>query len=426
MSLHFVETSEEESCLVIARFIGDVVDGEKNRTALANTPGSLFFKECEEAFAKGDFLTILNRFVEQADVLFTKISDKGDLDCCLDILVHVAQRLRDSDDVSSEELASAAKRVSDALTKETDKHAERRLSALTDLFNAFHGEAKIQLQVLLVIIAYAKSSSMAGLLAAALKTHLDTWSKDWQLSIPEKRTLYLAAADVLRLSKKKKAGPVDGYRLVLKALATYQGAKAAELKSVRTKAAGAVVDFIRFPDQYQFDLLEADAVVQLRDDPEFSTLYQLLSILLRSNNIKEFDGFMEKHPEVLDTVKVPVEDIRAKARILVLLSIASQENELSFAAIKEALALENGEVEAWVIRASGCKLLEARIDQLRGRVAVTRIPQRTFTADQWRQLTAQLGAWKENVWTMKDVISSQTDTGLSRGLPAPKAVHAGV
>ncbi len=142
-------------------------------------------------------------------------------------------------------------------------------------------------------------------------------------------------------------------------------------------------------------------------------------------------------------------------------------------------------MEAWVIRASGRKLLEARIDQLRGRVAVTRIPQRTFTADQWRQLTAQLGAWKvqalhfclshcrtpcisgllqqprcmlpcevdsvyqpwllhgtgclgltmcetpspmlqENVWTMKDVISSHTDTGLSRGLPAPKAVHAGV
>ena len=62
--------------------------------------------------------------------------------------------------------------------------------------------------------------------------------------------------------------------------------------------------------------------------------------------------------------------------------------------MQEALALEDGEVEAWVIRASGRKLLEARIDQLRGRVAVTRIPQRTFTADQWRQLTAQLGAWK--------------------------------
>ena len=42
----------------------------------------------------------------------------GDLDCCVDILIHVAQRLRDSEDVPSEEVASAAKRVSDALTKE--------------------------------------------------------------------------------------------------------------------------------------------------------------------------------------------------------------------------------------------------------------------------------------------------------------------
>ena len=55
---------------------------------------------------------------------------------------------------------------------QTDKHAERRLSALTDLFNAFHGKSKIQLQILLVIIAYAKTSSMAGLLALALKVQL--------------------------------------------------------------------------------------------------------------------------------------------------------------------------------------------------------------------------------------------------------------
>ena len=60
----------------------------QNRTALANTPGSLFFKECEEAFAKGDFLTILNRFVEQADVLFTKITDKGKR---LPLQVHVGE-----------------------------------------------------------------------------------------------------------------------------------------------------------------------------------------------------------------------------------------------------------------------------------------------------------------------------------------------
>ena len=46
------------------------------------------------------------------------------------------------------------------------------------------------------------------------------------------------------------------------------------------------MDFVRFPDQYQFDLLEADAVVQLQNDPEFSALYQLLSTMLRSASIK--------------------------------------------------------------------------------------------------------------------------------------------
>ena len=57
-----------------------------------------------------------------------------------------------------------------SLPLQTDKHAERRLSALTDLFNAFHGEPKTQLQIVLAIIAYAQSSSsLAGLLALALK-----------------------------------------------------------------------------------------------------------------------------------------------------------------------------------------------------------------------------------------------------------------
>ncbi len=35
----------------------------------------------------------------------------------------------------------------------------------------------------------------------ALQTHLERWSKIWELSIAEQRTLYLAAAEVLRLSK---------------------------------------------------------------------------------------------------------------------------------------------------------------------------------------------------------------------------------
>ena len=62
--------------------------------------------------------------------------------------------------------------------------------------------------------------------------------------------------------------------------------------------------------------------------------------------------------------------------------------------LQEALDLEEGQEEAWVIRGIGLKLLEARIDQMRRSVTVTKLTQRAFTSAQWADLRAQLAAWK--------------------------------
>ena len=59
-------------------------------------------------------------------------------------------------------------------------------------------------------------------LALRLQAHVETWAKEWELGAAEERALYLAAADAMRASKKKKAGPADGYRLTLKALASFE------------------------------------------------------------------------------------------------------------------------------------------------------------------------------------------------------------
>ncbi len=64
------------------------------------------------------------------------------------------------------------------------------------------------------------------------------------------------------------------------------------------------------------------------------------------------------------------------------------------ACAQESLALEEGQEEAFVIRASGNKLLEARIDQLRRVVTVSKIAHQTFTSAQWEVLRGQLAAWK--------------------------------
>lgn len=77
------------------------------------------------------------------------------------------------------------------------------------------------------------------------------------------------------------------------------------------------------------------------------------------------------------------------------LSSESQRAQLALAwPVQEALDLEEGQEEAWVIRSIGRKLLEARIDQMRRVVIVSKLAHRAFTHAQWAELRTQLAAWK--------------------------------
>ncbi|EIE26574.1 hypothetical protein COCSUDRAFT_52386 [Coccomyxa subellipsoidea C-169] len=417
MASHLIETSEEDSFLAVARYIGDLLSEGQTYTALADTPGTKFSTECEALLASGDYSKLLEQFVSQLTLIFDKVPDKAALDCCLDIVVLTVPRVPEG------EWAAAAAKVTAAFTAEVDRHAEKRLSCLTDLFNAVP-DAKVQYTILLETLGYAKKAGLAGLLAPVVKANAESWAKKWSLNVADRRTLYFACADVLRISKKKKAGPLDAYKLTLHALSTFQGANAAELAAVKDVAAEAVADFIKFPELFQFDLLEAEAVTQLENDKQHAPLHKLLTLLLTSSDVKGLEAFNKQHGEVLKSVGVSYEDLLAKGRILALLSLASQSDVLTFAAIRESLALEEGQEEAFVIRASGNKLLEARIDQLRRVVTVTKIARQTFTAAQWQQLRAQLASWKDNVWSVKDLVNTQKDDGLSRGVPTSAPVRA--
>ena len=61
--------------------------------------------------------------------------------------------------------------------------------------------------------------------------------------------------------------------------------------------------------------------------------------------------------------------------------------------LQAALGIEEAEVEAWLVRGIGKKLLDARINQLSRTVAVTRTTHRSFGPPQWQELGAQLTQW---------------------------------
>ena len=91
--------------------------------------------------------------------------------------------------------------------------------------------------------------------------------------------------------------------------------------------------------------------------------------------------------------------------------------------LQSALCLEAGEVEGAVVQATGKKVVEARIDQLRGVVAVSKCAPRTFGAQHWRELQQTLAGWKEAA-VMAQQALAEAGAGAPRtsaGLPAAAA-----
>ena len=61
------------------------------------------------------------------------------------------------------------------------------------------------------------------------------------------------------------------------------GAVVQDVASVKDTAAQAVIEFIRSPDLFQFDLFESPTIAQLKGDSQYGHLYQLLEIVLNGS-----------------------------------------------------------------------------------------------------------------------------------------------
>ena len=61
---------------------------------------------------------------------------------------------------------------------------------------------------------------------------------------------------------------------------------------------------------------------------------------------------------------------------------------------QDKLACGEAEVEGWVVKAIGRKLIDARVDQLQSTLTISRTAQRSFSSQDWGRLASQLGAWR--------------------------------
>lgn len=93
-----------------------------------------------------------------------------------------------------------------------------------------------------------------------------------------------------------------------------------------------------------------------------------------------------------------------KQRVLALAGLASGKEEVTYDAVAQALGVDEGDVESWVIEAVGAGVMDARLDQTRRIVLIHHVTLRTFTKEHWQQMSTRLALWKDNLASLLEVV----------------------
>jgi translation initiation factor 3 subunit M len=298
--------------------------------------------------------------------------------------------------VGGAEGVAAARRLATVLAADPASRPEKRLQALVNLYNVADA-AEARFDVLRSLLTFARVAGLADTLLPVVRLKADSWATELRLGVAGERELLVACADALRsCTRKPKTATREAYRLLTRCLATYQSAPPAELAGAAPVAAQVAQEFIRSPDAFQFDLIDSAAVRHLAGHPQHGGLHRLLTIYV-TGGVRDFREFVAsaEGAAVLSSVGVTAESALAKMRLLALVGLAHGRQEVAFSEVAASLEVPESEVESMIVLAISQRLLEARIDQLRGAVDVGKCPPRTFGHQQWEELRGQLRGWRE-------------------------------
>merc|ERR1712188_10574 len=332
-----------------------------------------------ERLGAGKAREVFDETVAKADAVFAVQQSRG---------VHaglllVAQRLfgDDADSIARALLQQVAGNKTD--------DAGSRLVVLNQLYNIV-ASGPSRGDALKVLLQYALDAKLERAIAARAGS-VDKWVEG--LGWDEQREIYTLVSKAVSA-----AGNREAHLAVLsKYLASLNGADDGQLKEAKEAAITAATLAIRSPSVHACpDVAELAAVKALQGDGENESLFALLE-LCSTGKVQEFEEFASKNSDVLAKREIDVDSCRTKVRLSSLTSLAAQSSAVSYEQIREALNVEEDEVECWVVSAISAGLMKAKINQLKRVVTVQSVTRQTFQESQWQEIHDSLAKWKGNV-----------------------------
>ena len=387
-----VEMGEEDPIISVAQLVAGLIGDADGKVV----------KECESLLEAGKFTEVVSKIMAHGGKLFADAPEK-DLEAAVLIIGGLAQRLSPAD------AAKCVDQLVAAALAGTDR-GSLRAATLFQLYN-MTTDAKARFPILKKILAYVREAKLAELVAP-ISHHVEDNYKSWNLDAAETRAVL---SEVLTMLAETSGNPdpnsTEAKRILdlqLQFLSTFASGDKLDAKGEEV-AKAVVTAFVKATDMtFRCDLLGSPAV-QALEGTKSSGALKLLTTMLTGNGVADFTAFAKSNGAVFKDLGLEEAECMGKMKLLTLCALAekSAEGEFTYAQVAEALQCGEGEVESWIVRAVGARLVEAKMDQVRGVAVVTRVNHRVFGDDQWKDLKTKLASWRENLEAVANMSAPQ-------------------
>ncbi|KAI9153100.1 hypothetical protein LWI28_005961 [Acer negundo] len=393
-----VPTSEDDPALAVVRFTSELAWADAGPEAAEEQVNRLC-SEAEKSMVMGRWLDLVNLMLTSADLMFSKVSDK-DLECIFTVICNVVSKLE-----SPDEAHEMAKLICGKVTQQPNEKPALRLKILFNLYNLLENPYS-QFFVYMKALNLALNGKVTEHIIPSFKK-IDSFLKEWNIDIKDKRELFLGIANVL---KENKSSSKDSFKFLTKYLATFSGEDASTVGEAKEEAVRTIIEFVKAPDMFQCDLLDMPAVGQLEMDAKYALVYQLLKIFL-TQRLDAYLEFQASNSNLLKSYGLVHEDCISKMRLMSLVDLGSNESgQIPYDLIRDTLRISDDEVETWVVKAITAKLIDGKMDQMNQVVIVSRCTERVFGQQQWLTLRTKLATWKGNIANVISTIQANKTT----------------
>lgn len=393
-----VPTSEEDPALAVVRFTSELAWADAGPEAAEEQVNRLCL-EAQESMVMGRWMDLASLILTSADLMFSKVSDK-DLECIFTVICNLVTKPESLDEVHE-----MTKLISGKIIQQPNDKPAMRLKILFNLYNLLENPYS-QFFVYMKALKLAVNGKVTEHIIPSFKK-IDSFLKEWNIDIKDKRELFLGIANVL---KESRSSSKDSFKFLTKYLATFTGEDAHTLGEAKEEAVHTIIEFVKSPDMFQCDLLDMPAIGQLEKDAKYASVYQLLKIFL-TQRLDGYLAFEVGNSALLKSYGLVHEDCIAKMRLMSLVDLGSNESgQIPYAIIKDTLQINNDEVEKWVVKARTAKLMDCKMDQMNRVVIVRRCTERIFGQHQWQTLRTKLSAWRGNVANVISTIQANKIT----------------